>query len=159
MSRPSRSTLATWRRTLWTIWLSLPAPSSGNPKDRALFVPVFSEVRKHEIIGYWYDRLVDPLHVAEYSEVVVFGLQPGAEDMFLDAANGDRRYPSFGRLKGTLISAWEFPVWIVYFLLVEPVDDATLPNLGYVGSGTASAGQFTGGESRSRSRSRFRNFK
>lgn len=135
---------------LWTAWQPLPAPPKASPKVRGLFVPVFAEVRSHNIVGHWYHELGDPTRVSEYCEVVADGLEPGAHAIFLAAAEGDRRYPSIDRLKGTLISAFLFPTWIVYLLLAEPVTNPSLPTLGFVGSATASAGQCTGGESRAR---------
>lgn len=91
------------------------------PQVRGLFVPVFAEVRSHDIVDHWYHELGDPMRVSEYCEVVADGLEPGAHSIFLAAAEGDRRYPSIDRLKGTLISAFLFPAWIVYLLLAEPV--------------------------------------
>ena len=135
---------------LWTAWQPLPPAPSGSPKVKGLFVPVFAEVRKHDIIAYWYDLLGDSRQVSEYCEVVADGLESGAEEIFLEAAEGRRLCPSFDRMKGSLMRAFLFPTWIVYFLLAEPVDDPRLPTLGYVGSGTACAGQYTGGESRAR---------
>lgn len=135
---------------LWTAWQPLAPSTSGSPKVKALFVPVFAEVRKHDIIAYWYDLLGDPRQVSEYCEVVADGLESGAEEIFLEAAEGRRNYPSFDRMKGSLMSAFLFPTWIVYFLLAEPAEDPSLSTLVYVGSGTASAGQYTGGESRAR---------
>lgn len=142
---------------LWKAWEELSPPTTSSPEVRTLFASVFTAVKTHDIIDHWEHVLSDPVEVSHYCKVVAEGLQPGALDIFTKAANGDGRYPSFGGMKGSLLSAFFFPIWLVYFLLAEPYLDPSLPKLGYVGSATGSAGHFTGGESRARSH--FLNFR
>lgn len=88
--------------------------------------------------------------MSRYLKIVVDGLEPGAAEIFSDAAGGKTRFPPLERLKRSLVSAFDPPFWVVYLLIAEPIDDPSGRVLWYVGSATAAAGQYTGGESRAR---------
>lgn len=128
-------------------WRGNPSPSPRAPASRCKPCSgPFADIRKHDILDFWRDRLQNPLEKSRYRELIAEGLQPGAADFFLVAARGDRRYPALGNLRPLCLA----PSFFLSGLSTEPVGNSDLPTLIYVGSGTATADQYTGGESRAR---------
>lgn len=77
---------------LWNNFDRLDMPTVASPSLRPTFVKVFAEVATHDVLLCWKHRLNDSYDVTQLCDLVIGGLQPGAEDIFVAAAGGNRAY-------------------------------------------------------------------